>query len=277
VDLSRLGNEFAGLTRRRPVIAAVEIGLVAVAAYVSSALFWVLAAGPFLDVRDGSGDFLGAGAGRAALANLEMLTQLDPFHRELAGMDAAVAGTTAETDLKIVLFGTRLADGNNESTAIIRLENYNHTVLALGDEVSPGVRLEEINRGYVVLSRHGLREALYLHADRTPAQVPRAASGSRAMTQAETGSRSFFDDVELNIRRDGDGRTSGFIVGLAPDSDLEERTGLKDGDVLVAVNGISVGNFVPLTELHRTLRDDSGVNLVVERNGERHAIRLGAR
>lgn len=281
MTLSRLETELAHIAVQRSTLIAIEIALAVVLAYILASLFWALAAAPTIDVVD-------SGNGENAVAHLPnvpshlILTEFDPFHRGDFGRSGQAATDVAppETQLDVKLFGIRLADSAGGGSAIIRLQNYRHSVLEVGDEVFPGITLSEIQPGYVVLSRDGRRETLYLDPNNAPqATVEQNASNEGAIAdvvQADSAAGSLFEGVGFRTRRDESGQISGVVVSAGEGSDFYQRTDLESGDVVVEVNGISVSEFGPLGELRQSLQNAASVNLVVERQGERKTVQLGA-
>ena len=127
-------------------------------------MFWILSAGPYLDMS-----VAGTDAGRYSAVNArrdhDVLVSFDPFHRDAAARPTPLPMIAVPTDLEMKLFGTRLGAGETGSSAIIRLPDYNHTVLERGDEISPGVILSEIHERHVVLTRDGRNEILRLDSE----------------------------------------------------------------------------------------------------------------
>lgn len=63
------------------------------------------------------------------------------------------------------------------------------------------------------------------------------------------------------------------LVDIVPDS-MAEAAGVQAGDVLVAMNGVSVGNVEELRTAAQTRQDDPGIPVTVMRDGERMSFRL---
>jgi predicted esterase len=63
------------------------------------------------------------------------------------------------------------------------------------------------------------------------------------------------------------------LVDIVPES-MAEAAGVQAGDVLVAMNGVSVGNVEELRTAAQTRQDDPGIPVTVMRDGERMSFRL---
>ena len=282
MDLSRLESEFASFLLRRSTVFAVELALVVALAYVAASFIWAFNSVPF--GRDASATMgaLGGGAERANVP-LGILTRFDPFHREPVDgfSQGAIAMAPPETKLDVKLFGIRLPSDGGEGTAIIRLQNYRHAVLAPGEKISAGVTLSEIHNGYVVISQNGRYEALYLDAERNEGgegEIPLGASDSEAatiVTRAAFTPEELLQAASFNTYRDERGNISGFALRFSEDVDLPLPPEIRSGDVVVEINGTSVADLGQLADLQQSLQGADRVVLVVEREGERTTIELG--
>lgn len=282
MDFSHFESDLAEFARRRSTVTAVEILLVITFAYIAASLFWTIGAGPA-----NAGAELSAAAGTRGdtqpAASYDILSSYDPFHRESvsgAGPDVA-AEAPPETALDIKLFGTRLADGAGEGSAIIRLQNYHHAVLAVGDEVEPGITLSEIHPSYVILSRNGQRETLYLDPENQHAQSPNRTASASAIGTGQSGSQasaatgSLLRNIQFVRKLDDAGEPYGFSVRIPDDVEIPSTIDLQSGDVLRAVNGTSASDLGSMSRLAQTLQASQSVTLLIDRDGEERTVRLG--
>jgi len=277
-----LENELAEIIGRRSTIAAVEVGLVVILAYIAASLFWTVTSGPANAGAEVQSGFLGP-SGSSAARDFSVLASFDPFHRGEMSGGTQTAETVAppETTLDIKLFGIRLATGDSKGSAVIRLQDYRHAVLAVGDEISPGIMLSDIHSNYVVLDRQGRRETLYLdpqNQQRDPLAMPTTSGPSPAQPAGSAESQTpeqVFDNIGFSPELASDGTVAGYAISIADDANFSPEIDLRSGDIIVEVNGVSAGEVARFAELRQSLQNATSADIVVERDGERRTIQLG--
>lgn len=282
MDFSRFESELTELARRRSTVAVVEIALVLTLAYFAASLLWTIGAGPAIAGSERMNPIDAAGTARAA-PSYGILSSFDPFHRaEMSGAGVSPgAEAPPETALDIKLFGIRLASQAGSGTAIIRLENYRHSVLSVGDEISPGITLSEIHATYVILSRDGRRETLYLDPetprDRGQSGVVARAAGQAVPAAARTNSAATWAIEGISFARELDdtGTVYGFTVRFADDAEIPAAFPLEAGDIVLAADGIPASDFSALARFSQTVLASTSATLLIERDGEQRTVQLG--
>jgi general secretion pathway protein C len=208
---------------------------------------------------------------RALTGDQTLLVTTNPF--------APVAETVAdlpeapETKLNLVLKGVR-ASANGTGVAMIVMPNNRLSTFAPGETILDGVVLDRIYGDRVTLRKDGRVEALLMAsgADRlsvlsSPGDVaPKASAGPGASdTLISTTATDFLTNLVINpVHRGQD--FIGYEIGNRGDADLLERSGLQSGDIIVAVDGISVGSSSP-GELAMKLSSLKKVRLRIDRDG----------
>ncbi len=71
-------------------------------------------------------------------------------------------GAPAPTALAIKLLGVVAASGSATGYAVVQLEANRILAVKEGNDVAPGIRLAQVEKGQVVLERNGVRETLAL-------------------------------------------------------------------------------------------------------------------
>lgn len=231
-------------------------------------LLWVLVTpvSPLGDWRAPLARILPADA-RAAL-----FSSFDPFNRGAAG---ATPDATAVTSLDLTLYGVRVNEASGQGSAIIAGSDGVQSSYAVGEEVAPGVTLAEVAFDYVVLSRSGVRENLFLDQS-VPAEtvgvgpvVPSAAASAavapapaQAITpEAVTAGIGFAPRTE-------NGRITGFAVASKGDGSLFSSTGFRAGDIVTQINGRAVSSARDIADLTQQLKPGARVSLMVERGAD---------
>jgi len=286
-EVSMLAMEWCARTggvlrRLRPaaftrVIVGTEVVLTIALAGVSATLIWKAFEPPAWASSNESA-LTSAPARRTTLPMV--LTEVDPFHRAVAVGRRAVAAPAPETMLDLQLFGIRAGVGDAAGSAIVATPDKLQGVYTIGQEIMPGVRLEEIRPDRVVIRRNGVTESLSFDRDSAIRQNAAVApSGAIAQAPVVAGDAHRLDldamkslaMVLRSVPADRAG-TNGLVLDGSADPALLRQAGLESGDLLVSVNGTpisDVGSFASLATLTA-----QGLTLEIERKGQRKFHRL---
>jgi general secretion pathway protein C len=212
----------------------------------STQLVWAIVTpvGPFGDWRPSAPRALSAEAQSAVLA------AVDPFFR--AG-STAPASAAAPSDLQ--LFGTRLGSDGLPGSAILGSPEGEQRSYVVGEEVAPGVKLAAVHFDHVDLDRGGVRQSLYMPGSEGSSS-PAAPSGA-----------SIADAFNLKPRMSGSTVTG---VSVSPGSNKVPfiASGLRQGDVIVAVNGARITSLIDVQQLEASLAPGARLILTVERGAQ---------
>lgn len=268
------------LKRLRPdamvrIRAGAEVVLTLLLAAVLARLVWTVLQPPAWAAAD-----VGAAAPARRAATPVVLLETDPFHRASAVTAAASAARAPETMLNLQLFGVRASADEGRGSAIVATPDNVQGVFHVGQEIMPGVRLEQVLRDRIVIRRNGVPESLSFARD--PADAAPAASVVAAATPAQPLATDdplrridvSARDFALLLRftpHTGDGVRGLRIEGSA-DPSLLQQAGLAPGDVLLAVNGTPVTDTAALAAL--AAAGAARLSLEFERNGQRKFHRL---
>lgn len=185
----------------------------------------------------------------------------------------------AATELPLRLLGTVASEQRSRARATIEDKTTRkHEVRRLGDtlESHPEVEVAAIERGRVILWNDGRREELRLNPDQqealpSPRRRPRRSRSRRSepklgelaeRLQDLQSDRNFSRAASDLIRQgkfvptyDDDGQMSGFALSRVKPGGFYDKIGLKDGDIVSAVNGIPLDSAAAgrqaLTEFSR--------------------------
>ena len=242
------------------VLALAELLLLAGLTYIAARLIWLIAFGASAtdfqqDPADAGPRFGGAPAYRA---DLTRLAETDLFADRRAGpVDAApIAAAIQETSLDLSLRGIRRGATPDSGGAIIQIPGGRQSFFAVGAEILDGVTLEEVHVDHVLIRRRGIAESLFLRDE----DMPRAAGAPAA-----AGGQSVAGLFHAEPVREGN-RLTGYRVSEASPA-LLSATGLRNGDVITAVDGRSAADISDLPALFRRLREEDGFTLSINRGG----------
>lgn len=257
------------LLRRLPrtnVYSALELLLLAGLAAQCARLFWVLATpvGPLGAWQPVQPGFNGSPTA--------MLQGFDPFFR-LSGGDGK---TAVVTSLQLTLFGTRTNEATGAGSAIIAGPDGVQTSYAVGEEISPGIKLKSVAFDHVIIDRGGAEENLFI--DQSDAVVPVSPppvtgpsmlsnpppplAGGKGVTPAQLRT-----DIGFIPRVDG-GRVSGLTVRPLGSGALFRQAGLNEGDVITAIGGRPVTGQGDFEQLGASVGKGGSVPVTVQRGNQ---------
>ena len=203
-------------------------------------------------------------------ARAGLFASFDPFFR-----NDAVAGTSSVTALNLTLFGIRANQSSGGGSAIIAGEDGVQVSFAVGEEVLPGVTLDSVAFDYVVLSRGGVKESLYIDQSVPAETVSPSATGVNQSSVPVTNAvalnaESLQKSIAFAPRSEG-GRTTGLVLSPRDDGTVLRMAGFQPGDIVVAVNGRPVSSA---SDIAGQLRPGARLSIEVERGAQKIPIAL---
>ncbi len=198
-----------------------------------------------------------------------------------AGAATGMPATAAMSGIR--LKGVFAVDGRTPSAAVVNLGGRDQTV-HLNNEISAGVKLVEVQAGYIVVSRGGVRERIDLERMAAGAAARAAVSTAPAATTfrlnvTSTGANDFSlsrqelntvlqDPRQLNfLGRIGPSQGGGVRVEAAPAGSLSQKLGLQTGDIITNINGQPINSQGDLVRVYGQFNSLSTIRAEVRRNG----------
>lgn len=237
------------------------------------------------------------GTAPARSVNAESLAQLHLFgHAEQAATQAVVAPTT---DLALTLRGVwAFPESSKRASAIIEAQG-EQNVFFVGERLPGGnATLKSVLPDRIILDRGGRLETLYLVQEGDASSislVPVAAPASGKGAGREV-NRSKDVGLQASLRElrqtaaksplslmklisgqpatDEHGQTLGFRVAPGENGALFARAGLRKGDIVTAVNGVSLADPSQLPAVMQQLQGAQNLNIRVRRGSEELALLL---
>jgi general secretion pathway protein C len=245
------------------VYSAAELLLMAGLAVQSARLVWALVTpvGPLGDWRPAEPAVPGSPSA--------LIASFDPFFRVTG---AAAARPSAVTSLQLKLFGTRIDEASGRGSAIIAGPDGVQQSVPVGTEIVSGVKLKSVAFDHVTIDRGGTAEDLYLDQSGTVPATPGAVAptGPGALpAPAATTLADLRAAMTITPRLDG-GRLSGLVV--SPQGPAFAAAGLRQGDVVTAINGRPVTGPGDLERVAAELRGGGTLQLGLERQGQPTSI-----
>jgi general secretion pathway protein C len=190
----------------------------------------------------------------------------------------AEEASLAPTNLNITLTGVAVqAKGG---CALLVVQGQPESAYCTGEELTPGVRLDAVERDRIVILRNGAREAVPLKdVEKTaglvvqppaPPIVQPNASGAlvdRKQLQQQLGKPEFLSQALIVPNSDG-----GFLVRQIQPGSLYEKLGLRPGDVIRNVNGQALTSMDDVMRLYQQFGTAQRVLVEVQRQGRSETL-----
>jgi general secretion pathway protein C len=283
-----------GLDSRLPV--AVTLSFVLLFAYSLAALTWRVIPVPQVDV--GARHQPGPGkVHQRPMVSQSLARQINQWHlfgkvekHKPKAKPIAVVETAPETKLNLKLLGVFASKNTATSRAIIADAKGKEESYSIGDDLPGGASLHEVLSDRIIISHNGRFETLRLPVTESPSSANTSVSRQRntrtrrntptpVATTGETSAllkqykNSLLNDPQsvMGLLRaqpyKKNGRLAGYRIRPGKDRQLLKRFGLKSGDVVTSVNGVSLDNPIKALEVLRDLSSATQLSVEVERNG----------
>lgn len=197
--------------------------------------------------------------------------RFDAFFR--TGGQSSMAEETAAGSSQMRLFGLR-SDGAGGGSAIIGLADGRQLSVAVGEAIEPGLTLQSVGADHVVLAR-GSSLSRLIFTDLPvgaalpppPPPVPQTMgpASSPAATPAVDPAR-LMAEASLRPRMQGL-RLNGFTIADGGDATVLDAAGLQSGDVILAVNGVTLDSPARIAALRGQLANAASAEIRFERDG----------
>ncbi|MEH6697612.1 MAG: type II secretion system protein N [Brevundimonas sp.] len=231
-------------------------------------------------IGGGASAFLSTGAQPRPADTVRPLTdpavfaRFDPFFRQ--GQGPAVLDLSAEGWL---LFGTRTGVSG---TAILQGPDGTQAAYGIGDTVAPDLVLASVGRDHVLLSRSGRSIRLEFADISIPAPPPPPGgatvglSGDAATAAAEMGLVApEADPFVAGLRPlSSGGEVQGYVWRRGAQIPALSAVGLREGDVITAVDGEPFTRDERLWELGQAVAGSAPVTLTVRRGGQTLSVTI---
>jgi len=289
MQLSALSSRWQGMNPAH-LAGWVTLALVLLLAYALARLTWTLLVpaatvlpqttlDPFsgVDVRESSSAPVADDLARVAGLHLFGQAEAGP------GGSAPVPEDTPDTRLSLSLKGVVADTAQRRSMALIADEQGNEQHYILGAELPGGATLEQIHADRVVLRRAGRFEQMRLPRDAPPTAA--AVSAPEPVASAAIGGSipssvrqqwledpsALFDMVQAQPVMQ-DGALRGFAISPRREARMFRQAGLRPGDVVTGINGVTLAGIDDPAALMGQLAGAQQLVLDIERNGRPNTV-----
>ncbi|HTQ72848.1 MAG TPA: type II secretion system protein N [Burkholderiales bacterium] len=186
----------------------------------------------------------------------------------------------APSNLNITLTGVAVQPGGG--CALLVVQGQPESAYCAGEELTPGVRLDTVEKDRIVILRNGAREAVPLKdidkvaglvvqpALHSPIVQPGPSGGQlidRRQLQQQLGKPEFLSQALIVPNADG-----GFLVRQIQPGSLYEKLGLRPGDVIRNVNGQALTSMEDVMRLYQQFGSAQRVLVEVQRQGRNETL-----
>jgi general secretion pathway protein C len=237
-------------------------------------LSWALAQGTWRIVQPSGPAVLRGGAEEVDLGVLP--------RSQLFGAAASpqTAESLAPTNLNLTLTGVMARPV--AGCALVIVQGQPESAFCAGEDLTPGVRLDTVERDRIVILRNGARETVPLkdldkHANLIappPPPGPIVQPGStgaavvdRRQLQQQMGKPEFLSQALIVPNPEG-----GFLVRQIQPGSLYEKLGLRPGDVIKNVNGTALTSMEDVMRLYQQFGTAQRVLVEVQRQGRSETL-----
>jgi general secretion pathway protein C len=262
----------------------VSLALVLAIGYYAARLVWLLVPlpepdpwtpPPFAGVTATAG---GSAAAYAGIANAHL------FGVPGAAEPTGDASDAPETQLNLQLHGAIASEDERFAHAIIADGSGTEKVYFMKDTLPGGAVLQRVQADRVILNRGGVLEALLLPREpqggggtSTPMQrQPEPIARRNAQTMQDVVAQNANSITEI-IRPQPfmpNGELKGYRIYPGRNRDQFVALGLKPGDLVTEINGMTLNNPAQAMEMFRALADTTQVTITLERDGQPQTVTL---
>ena len=178
------------------------------------------------------------------------------------------------TSLSLRLYGIRYSNSGQLDAAILGFDPNNQRIYKTNEVIADNIILEFIEPERVVISRRGIRESVTFDSDTvlSPEITKVLANSSKGIKVEDINSSALSQMISFQPYF-SNGTLKGYQIYPGNQSKLFDSSGLKSGDVLVAVNGLDIKDPSVLKELSvfgqvklNLIRDDDDLSIIVKLN-----------
>ena len=178
------------------------------------------------------------------------------------------------TSLSLRLYGIRYSNSGHLDAAILGFDPNNQRIYKTNEVIADDIILEFIEPERVVISRRGIRESVTFDSDTVLSpEITKALANSSKGIKVENINSSALSQMISFQPYFSNGTLKGYQIYPRNQSKLFDSSGLKSGDVLVAVNGLDIKDPSVLKELSvfgqvklDLIRDDDDLSIIVKLN-----------
>ena len=197
----------------------------------------------------------------------------DPVKRDSsqALLDALEERLPPKTSSPLKLFGVTYSNSGMNNFAILGFNLREQKRYKKNDSISNNITLDSIESDFVVINRDGLRERVSFDED-SSLDIIKTEVSKPTKTSPNTNALSSLYKVMSFKPYFTEGKLEGYEISSGQEEEIFNQSGLKKGDILIAVNGLSFNDPSLAKEMSFSnvrldlLRDRKNLSLTVGLN-----------
>ena len=269
----------------KPVRWLVAILLVIALAFVLAQTFWLLWYGPNEPIPSNSKTRLQvASSGQAVILSQSQVDswQLFGSFEQEAAPQSDKPTDAPETRLRLELLGVFQTADTDKASAIIAEKGKEGELYRIGDSIPGNASLEEVYPDRVILRRAGRLETLRWSDSSLGgvSQVSRQPAVEREPQQSQIAEGSEEDMQrqrkaiigQLGLQPVAQGDNQGYQLGKRAPKQLISQVGLQSSDVILSVNGHSLGTEEGDMAALRSFQETRQASIVVQRGDQQFTV-----
>jgi general secretion pathway protein C len=194
---------------------------------------------------------------------------------------AATGGTAPVTSMQLVLAGVVAASDEKLGLALIGTNSATVEMKKVGDPLPGGATLHAVHVDRALINRGGAIEALLLpdvgslkFAPPPPTQAAATAQTIGRIEQELRANPNIIAQVMHRTPVFSDGRLRGMRVQPGPNAAAFARLGLRNNDLVTAINGVELNDETRSREVFDSLAGAGEARVTVERGGAKQDLVL---
>ena len=269
----------------KPVRWLVAVLLVIALAFVLAQTFWLLWYGPNEPIPSNSKTRLQvASSGQAVILSQSQVDswQLFGSFEQEAAPQSDKPTDAPETRLRLELLGVFQTADTDKASAIIAEKGKEGELYRIGDSIPGNASLEEVYPDRVILRRAGRLETLRWSDSSLGgvSQVSRQPAVEREPQQSQITEGSEEDMQrqrkaiigQLGLQPVAQGGNQGYQLGKRAPKQLISQVGLQSNDVILSVNGHSLGTEEGDMAALRSFQETRQASIVVQRGDQQFTV-----
>ncbi len=229
------------------------------------------------------------------IAAIQQAKLFGEFRPEAAEPQTQLAEDAPDTNLRLKLRGILAMENASESRALIEQTRGELKAYAVGMSIPGGAELHSIYVDRVLLKRGGRLETLRLEKDEVADTSPRGDSrqapafrvlGGSAPRILDSDTAAKLSTIRTELLNDpskasqylrvqparSNGAMRGYRIYPGRNRELFQQAGLRPGDVVTSINGVSLDDPSKSFQLLGDLSSAQQLNLQIERGGQLQSV-----
>ena len=174
------------------------------------------------------------------------------------------------TTLGLNLYGITFTDDVNKNSAILGFNPNEQKSYKVGDEISSGVLVDYIDRDRVIINREGNQESVRFKRTSIIAINDVKQAKDRPNLRTTIKKENLLSDLFSFVPYYKNGNLKGVEIFPGKNKDLFKENGLQSGDIIIAVNGVSISSPANI----RNINTDQITSIEVQRDDKNLSIDL---